>query len=175
MEKKFVVFSTGFTLDGHEFGAVAVRLSKIYKMPETKIIKRLLDGKSGKIKSFVDKESAEKLAMKMERLGLNCYVYTRDLERNLNAEVAADTTKANPPKPKVEPTGFDDMSIAIEEAEDPEQEEEYTPGYGEPMPNSADSSESEAASVASKKPNLPLIVLLLAAILGAVAYLTLYR
>lgn len=78
--KNYIVFSNGFTLGQHGTDEVAKRLAERYGTSEKKIKKRLLAGRAAKVKSFTDYRSAEKLVRKLTSYGLNCYVFSPDIE-----------------------------------------------------------------------------------------------
>ena len=78
--KNYIVFSNGFTLGQHGTDEVAKRLAERYGTSEKKIKKRLLAGRAAKVKSFSDYRSAEKLVRKLTSYGLNCYVFSPDIE-----------------------------------------------------------------------------------------------
>lgn len=78
--KNYIVFSNGFTTGHHGTDQVAKRLADRYATSEKNIKKRLLSGKAAKVKSFSDYRSAEKLVKKLTSYGLNCYVFSSDIE-----------------------------------------------------------------------------------------------
>ena len=83
---KYVVFSNGFVLTGFEVDDVAKSLADRYDTNEKKIKKRLIAGKAAKIKSFDDYHRAEQLSLKLAQYGLNCYVFSPELEGELKTD-----------------------------------------------------------------------------------------
>ena len=83
---KYVVFSNGFVLTGFEIDDVAKSLADRYNTNEKKIKKRLIAGKAAKIKSFDDYHRAEQLSLKLAQYGLNCYVFSPELEGELDTD-----------------------------------------------------------------------------------------
>lgn len=83
--QKHVVFSNGFTLSGFKKSEVSATLSVLYKIPKSKISRRLLNAKTRKIKSFDNEAAAKKMVAQLSKIGLNCYVLSPDSADEINA------------------------------------------------------------------------------------------
>ena len=72
--QKYVLFSNGITLFDSDISEVKSKLSILYKMSESDIDSKLLNGKPTKIKSFDNQAKALRLEAKLTGLGLSCYI-----------------------------------------------------------------------------------------------------
>lgn len=101
-DQKHIVYSNGFVLSGFVLSEVSAKLSTLYRKPENKIRRHLLNGEARKVKSFDKVTDAQKLAAELTKIGLNCYILSPDTEDSITLnEHSIDVSASDVPSESI--------------------------------------------------------------------------
>lgn len=161
--KKFIVISSGQSLPGFTSEQVGDNLAKLYKKPSEKMLKRLVSGKSRKVKSVATRAQAKSKCAHLSSLGLRCSFAEVSQEDNDAPSIYTRASYMDDDEAGVSAEGLEDSDVGAET--------EHSEMFDEAI---FDDVLAQAASGRSKKKVLALAVLsvlLIASLIGASLFL----